>query len=88
MRDANPQTIYLKDYTVPEYLIHSVALNFTLDDENTLVSSRLTLAATLPVSLATHLDLSGENLKLIRAPDDGNDLNNDNTCKPRIINHS
>jgi len=29
MRDPNPQTIYLKDYTVPEYLIHSVALNFT-----------------------------------------------------------
>src|SRR5664279_5957697 len=44
MRDANLQTIYLKDYTVPEYLIHSVALNFALDDENTRVSSRLTLS--------------------------------------------
>ncbi len=76
MRDANPQTIYLKDYTVPEYLIHSVALNFTLDDENTLVSSRLTLSRN-PESQSheTSLTLSGENLKLIRINlDDGNDL--------------
>lgn len=73
MRDANPQTIYLKDYTVPEYLIHSVALNFALDDENTLVSSRITLSRN-PVSQSsdTSLTLSGENLKLIRINlDDG-----------------
>ena len=44
MRDANPQTIFLKDYTVPDYLIHSVDLNFTLDEENTRVISRLTLS--------------------------------------------
>ncbi|MFZ2405151.1 MAG: aminopeptidase N [Methylobacter sp.] len=76
MRDANPQTIYLKDYTAPEYLIHSVALNFALDDENTLVSSRLTLSRN-PASQSkdTALVLSGENLKLIRINlDDGNDL--------------
>jgi len=79
MRDANPQTIYLKDYTVPEYLIHSVALNFALDDENTLVSSRLTLSRN-PASQSrdTSLILAGENLKLIRINlDDGNDLTKD-----------
>ncbi|MCK9637558.1 MAG: aminopeptidase N [Methylobacter tundripaludum] len=75
MRDPNPQTIYLKDYTVPEYLIHSVALNFTLDDENTLVSSRLTLSRN-PASQShdTSLTLSGENLKLIRVNLDDGDL--------------
>ncbi|HEY8159693.1 MAG TPA: aminopeptidase N [Methylobacter sp.] len=76
MRDANPQTIYLKDYTVPEYLVHSVALNFALDDANTLVSSRLTLSRN-PASRSsnTSLTLWGENLKLIRVNlDDGNDL--------------
>ncbi len=76
MRDANPQTIYLKDYTVPEYLIHSVALNFALDDENTLVSSRLTLSRN-PASQSgdTSLTLAGENLKLLRISlDDGSDL--------------
>lgn len=79
MRDPNPQTIYLKDYTVPEYLIHNVALNFTLDDENTLVSSRLTLSRN-PASQSngTSLILSGENLKLIRINlDDGDDLTKD-----------
>ncbi|WP_432742442.1 aminopeptidase N [Methylobacter sp. G7] len=73
MRDANPQTIYLKDYTVPEYLIHSVGLNFALDDENTRVSSRLTLSRN-PASQSkdTTLTLSGENMKLIRINlDDG-----------------
>ncbi|MCK9394825.1 MAG: aminopeptidase N [Methylobacter sp.] len=79
MRDSNPQTIYLKDYTVPEYLVHSVALNFALDDENTLVSSRLTLSRN-PASQSrdTSLTLSGENLKLIRINlDDGSDLSKD-----------
>ncbi|WP_333873685.1 aminopeptidase N [Methylobacter sp.] len=79
MRDPNPQTIYLKDYTVPEYLIHSVALNFNLDDENTQVSSRLTLSRN-PASRSddASLILAGENLKLIRINlDDGNDLSKD-----------
>jgi aminopeptidase N len=79
MRDSNPQTIYLKDYTVPEYLIHSVALNFTLDDENTLVSSRLILSRNpASRSSSTSLTLLGEGLKLTRVNlDDGNDLSKD-----------
>ena len=74
MRDANPQTIYLKDYAVPDYLIHSVDLNFTLDEENTRVISRLTLSRN-PASQTgdTALILSGENLTLISVV-----LNDDN----------
>lgn len=66
MRDANPQTIYLKDYTVPDYLVHSVDLNFTLDEEHTRVISRLTLSRN-PASQTgdTALILAGENLTLI-----------------------
>ncbi|MDD5462777.1 MAG: aminopeptidase N [Methylococcales bacterium] len=66
MRDANPQTIYLKNYSVPEYLIHSVDLNFTLAEENTLVVSRLTMSRN-PASRSSDssLILSGENLTLI-----------------------
>jgi aminopeptidase N len=92
MRDANPQATYLKDYTVPEYLIHSVTLNFALDDENTLVSSRLTLSRNLESrSKDTALILAGENLKLIRINlDDGNDLTKDQYLQTQdalIINH-
>ncbi|MGR8979664.1 MAG: aminopeptidase N [Gammaproteobacteria bacterium] len=74
MRDANPKTIFLKDYTVPEYLIHSVDLNFTLAEENTRVVSRLTLRRN-PASRSsdTSLILAGENLELIRVI-----LNDDN----------
>ncbi len=66
MRDANPQTVYLKDYAVPEYLIHTVDLNFTLDEQNTRVLSRLSMTRN-PESQSseTALILAGENLKLI-----------------------
>jgi aminopeptidase N len=67
MRDSNPKTVYLKDYTVPEYLIQNVDLNFTLDEENTRVVSRLTMCRN-PASRSSDasLTLAGENLKLVR----------------------
>ncbi len=67
MREANPQTIYLKDYTVPEYLIQSVDLKFTLAEEQTHVISRMTLIRN-PKSQTgdAPLVLLGENLNLIR----------------------
>ncbi|MEQ1528487.1 MAG: aminopeptidase N [Methylococcales bacterium] len=67
MRDATPQTIYLKDYKVPDYLIHNVDLTFTLDDENTKVIARLTLNRN-PASQSSEssLTLNGENLVLQR----------------------
>jgi aminopeptidase N len=66
MRDANPQAIYLKDYTVPDYLIHRVELSFTLDEENTRVLSRLMMSRN-PASQSSDrsLVLSGENLTLM-----------------------
>ena len=67
MRDANPQTVYLKDYQVPDYLIDTVNLNFTLDEQQTKVVSRLSLVRNpKSQSVGTALVLSGENLKLIR----------------------
>ena len=41
MRDATPQTIYLKDYQVPEFLIDKTSLVFDLQDEYCRVSSTL-----------------------------------------------
>ncbi len=67
MRDANPQTVYLKDYQVPDYLIHAVDLNFTLDEQKTRVISRLSLVRNPDSqSSETALILAGENLSLIR----------------------
>ena len=36
-----PKTIYLKDYTVSDYLVESVDLHFTLNDEATDVISKV-----------------------------------------------
>ncbi len=67
MKDANPQTIYLKDYAVPDYLIHRVALNFSLDEEQTTVVSRLEMSRNpASANAASPLVLAGENLTLIR----------------------
>ncbi|MDD5037374.1 MAG: aminopeptidase N, partial [Methylococcaceae bacterium] len=43
MRHATPKTVYLKDYTPPEYRVGQVELSFILDEEDTRVSSRLRL---------------------------------------------
>lgn len=67
MRDANTQTVYLKDYKVPDFLIQTVDLNFTLDEQQTKVVSRLSIIRN-PASepAETPLVLNGENLKLIQ----------------------
>ncbi len=75
MRDATPQTIYLKDYNVPEYLIESVDLNFILDEQCTRVVSRLCLQRN-PDSdhSGDALSLMGEELTLVNLSIDGNAL--------------
>ena len=74
MSDVNPQTIYLKDYTVPDFLIRSVDLSFKLAEENTRVLSRLTLRRNSDSQTGdVPLILAGENLTLISVV-----LNDDN----------
>lgn len=43
MRDAQPKTIFLKDYQAPAFLIDDTQLRFELDEELTRVRSRLTM---------------------------------------------
>ncbi len=72
MIDTKLQTIYLKDYLVPEYLVQTVDLNFILDAEHTRVISRLTLNSN-PDSAVKHasLELLGEDLSLVSIALDG-----------------
>ena len=44
MRDATPNTIYLKDYAPPAFLIPTVALEVEILDDCTRVRSRLSVA--------------------------------------------
>jgi aminopeptidase N len=41
MREATPKTVFLRDYTPPEYLVGQIELTFILDEEDTRVVSRL-----------------------------------------------
>jgi len=90
MRDANPQTIYLKDYTVPEYLIQNVDLKFILDEEKTTVESRLTMLRNpQSQSQSKELVLMGEGLELIKVAVDGVALDSQHylqTAETLIIN--
>ncbi|MGZ0077037.1 aminopeptidase N [Methylomonas sp. YC3] len=72
MRDASPQTVFLKDYTPPEYLIEQIELNFDLDEQHTQVRSTLSLRRN-PQSQdsSAALTLLGEELQLVSIAIDG-----------------
>jgi aminopeptidase N len=75
MKEASPKTIYLKDYTVPDYVIDRADLNFQLDADKTVVHSHLLIRRN-PDSQQTgkELLLMGEGLKLESIKLDGQKL--------------
>jgi len=75
MSDLQAETIYLKDYQVPDYLVDSVDLNFILDADKTRVVSRLVLVRNTESALNNApLELLGEELSLISIALDGDVL--------------
>jgi aminopeptidase N len=71
-----PQPTLLADYRPPDFLIDEVALDFTLDDDETLVKSRLSLrrnpaAVTSRGTANPPLRLDGEELELVSIALDG-----------------
>jgi len=63
-KDATPGTIYLKDYTPPQYWIETVNLQFELGEERTRVLSQMQVRRNQDVEGAHILQLDGENLEL------------------------
>lgn len=64
--NATPQTIYLKDYQVPAYLLDSADLRFDIHEERTTVFSHLVFHANPKAARRDEpLRLDGEELKLI-----------------------
>lgn len=67
-----PATIYLKDYTVPDYLIKTTDLRFEIYEGETLVSAMLHLYRNPDaVSPATQLKLQGADVELVSIALDG-----------------
>lgn len=75
MQNTTAKPIYLNDYTVSDYLIDTVDLEFDLGEEFTLVTAKLTFHAN-PIHLQPNpnLTLNGEMLELISVMLDGKHL--------------
>ncbi|PKQ11580.1 MAG: aminopeptidase N [Alphaproteobacteria bacterium HGW-Alphaproteobacteria-1] len=73
MKDASPQTVYLKDYTPPAWLVDEVHLTFRLAPEATRVLSRIRFRPN-PEAAARGFFLNGEGLRLISARIDGAEI--------------
>jgi len=75
MQKPLPKAVYLKDYAVPDYLVHTVTLDIQLDEERTQVNSRLVIRRN-PASQVCDapLVLAGEGLELLGVALNGVDL--------------
>jgi aminopeptidase N len=75
MKDVQPQTIYLSDYQVPDFLIEKTDLIFSLQETETTVTSTLLVKKNSASEKAnTPLILHGENLILQSIAIDGREL--------------
>ncbi len=74
MRDAKPETVYLKDYRPPAYLINRTELHFDLREDCAIVDSRLHLLRDPSVAENVSLELHGQELELLSVAVDGCEL--------------
>ena len=72
--EQQPQSIYLKDYTVPDYLISKTDLHVDIYDGYTLVTANLSLRANPAAKNVSQLKLHGADLELVSIAINGNGL--------------
>ncbi len=79
MSQKTPETIYLKDYTPPAYLIDTIELTFDLFEDYCIVSSKLDCKVN-PIATAKNPPFVcfGENLELLSIDLNGKDIAADN----------
>ncbi len=70
MKTDTPQTIYLKDYTPPAFLVDTVDLDFVIEAGGTTVTATLALRRN-PGVAAQPLVLDGEELETLSVAVDG-----------------
>jgi aminopeptidase N len=71
MRDAQPGTVFLKDYRPPEFLINRTELYFDLHEDHALVSSRLHMLRSSEAEAGVPLELHGQDMDLVSLAVDG-----------------
>jgi len=75
--EQQPQTIYLKNYTVPDYLISQTELHVDIYDGYTLVTTNLSLYANPQAANVSRLKLHGTDLELVSIAINGKPLTAD-----------
>ncbi len=74
MRTQQGQAIHLKDYREPDYWAKTVDLNFDLQPDATLVTSKVTFERNKTAKSGASLMLDGDELKLVSVSIDGKPL--------------
>lgn len=74
MKDAQPRTIYLKDYSAPDFFIDTTELRFELEEDHALVHSKLKLRRNTTADPEAALKLDGQELELLAAAIDDKPL--------------
>nr|XP_011463898.1 PREDICTED: puromycin-sensitive aminopeptidase isoform X1 [Fragaria vesca subsp. vesca]XP_011463899.1 PREDICTED: puromycin-sensitive aminopeptidase isoform X1 [Fragaria vesca subsp. vesca] len=75
-----PKEIFLKDYKMPDYYFDTVDLKFSLGEEKTFVTSKISVFPRVEVSMtgsSSPLVLDGQDLKLLSVRINGKDLKED-----------
>ena len=71
MKDAQPKAIYLNDYREPDFRIDTTELTFALEEDSTLVSSKLVMQRNQNAENNAALVLHGQELELLSVSVDG-----------------
>jgi aminopeptidase N len=75
LKDASPSAIYLKDYQVPNYLIHQTNLHVDISDDVTVVTSNLQIEKNPTAGDQENtLYLNGHHMELVSVALDGRQL--------------
>ena len=77
MSNSQNQTIYLKDYQPPTFLVESIKLQFTLHQERTLVTNTMQFKRAPETSTAMPLRLDGRRMELLKVTLDDKLLDSD-----------
>ncbi len=77
MRDAQPQTIFLKDYQPPAYTVSRTELHFELFDEACFVHARLHFSRASQAADNAPMELNGRDLELLSLTLNGEPLDSD-----------
>ncbi|MBN2809044.1 MAG: aminopeptidase N [Deltaproteobacteria bacterium] len=75
--NPSPETIYLKDYQAPAFMVESIKLHFALQPERTLVSNAMFLQRASGADTDLPLRLDGRQLELLKVILDGTVLSSD-----------